>query len=52
MQLAWLRDSWEESYCLSLAGAIYIQVCNVTLSFVGVALLTKEKKRPTCAWDC
>lgn len=47
MQLAWLRDSWKESYCLSLAGAIYIQVCNVTL-FLSLVLLClpRKKSRP------
>lgn len=47
MQLAWLRDSWRESYCLSLIwGYLYSALQLNTPPFIGVALLTKKKKKP------
>lgn len=52
MQLAWLCDSWKESCCLDLSwGYLYSGLQLNTLSFIGVALLTKEKKQPSFAWD-
>lgn len=52
MQLAWLADSWKESYRLNLIwGYLYSALHPNAPSFVGVALLTKEKQQSCFTWE-
>lgn len=44
MQLAWLFDSWKESYCLNLIWGYLYSALPLNTFFIGVALPTKKKK--------